>query len=295
MTIAVKQELESTKPLSMIQIFDLPRWHATTAIAWVLSRNDGFTQACARKGLAGDARKVQLDAEVWRRAAFLRPEYNSAARGPIMLFPSAEAAWQRLQGELGSGDEHYSRVDVIARFPALTCPDRRHLMASLWHANDPASGASIPLSHGAWWVASKGGTQPVVLDDWKGWKSTFELLRRHLITSQIPIVDGQGRVIPPRTFAVVTYDYPCSALSPSPFVPGRHTYVACRLEAADGDQFFESGNSEPTWSGLRLSSAEFIRVAFRPDEVPGNQSATTQSLPAGDRPLERSAVLDEAV
>jgi hypothetical protein len=277
--MANMQELEHSDPVPVVSVFNLSRWPASIATAWVLSRNQNFTQACARRGGRADAHTVQLDAEEWRRASFRRPEYNPACRGPVMLFPSALAAWERLRREFGPDSADYARAEVMARFPALDFPDRPRLMQSLWRADDPNH--SLPLSHAAWWIASKRGTTPVVLDDWKIWKAAFETFRRHLVAGRIPIFDGDGSCVPPRIFAVVSYDYPCSALSPSPFVPGRHTHVACRLDAVQGDQFFESGSAEAKWSTLHLSPAEFIRVAFEGDDAHGAAAAPHRPPIAG--------------
>jgi len=121
----------------------------------------------------------------------------------------------------------------------------------------------LPLSHAAWWLATKGGTEPIILDDWRVWKTAFEKLRRHLTRAQILIIDKNGNAVSPRAFAVVGFDYPCRALPRSPFVAGRHTYIACALtpnESAHGDQFFEAGSDIARLQNLTLLSAHFIEA-----------------------------------
>jgi hypothetical protein len=245
-----------------VPIFDLERWHPSIATLWVLTRNKKFTQACAR-GYGSDANTVQLEADEWRRVSFLRAEDNQAGRGPVMLFPSVQAAWERLQREFGPALADYARSEVLDRFPALDSLDRDRLMQSVWRAEDPAKCAGLPLSHAAWWLATKGGTAPIILDDWKVWKAAFEKLRRHLTGAQILIIDKNGSDVSPRTFAVVGFDYPCRALPRSPFVAGRHTYIACALtpdESVHGDQFFEAGSDAARWQNLTLLSAHFIQA-----------------------------------
>ncbi|MGP0090259.1 MAG: hypothetical protein ACLPKB_09930 [Xanthobacteraceae bacterium] len=244
-----------------VPVFELERWHPIIATAWVLSRNKSFTQACTRA--YGDANTVQLEANEWRRVSFLSAADNQASRGPVMLYPSVFAAWERLQVELGPASPDYARSQVIERFPALDDgPDRDRLMQSVWRADDPHRCAALPLSHAAWWLATQGGTKLVILDDWKVWRSAFEKLRRLLTGAQILILDKDRDDVSPRAFAVVGFDYPCRALLRSPFVAGRHTYVACALtphESAQGDQFFEAGSDAPRWQNLALVSSHFIQ------------------------------------
>ncbi|MGP0089124.1 MAG: hypothetical protein ACLPKB_04080 [Xanthobacteraceae bacterium] len=243
-----------------VPLFELDRWHPVIATAWILSRNKSFTQACART--YGDANTVQVEANEWKRVSFLSVADNQASRGPVMLFPSIFAAWERLQVELGPACPDYIRSEVVNRFPALDSADRARLMQSLWRADDPHRCAALPLSHAAWWLATQGGTKLVVLDDWKVWRPAFEKLRRHLASGQILILDKDRNDVSPRAFAVVGFDYPCRALLCSPFVAGRHTYIACALtphESAQGDQFFEAGSDAPRWQNLALLSSHFIQ------------------------------------
>jgi len=256
---AVRDEVRRERTVS---IFDLERWQASIATVWVLTRNKKFTQACAR-GYGSDANTVQLEADEWRRVSFLRGEDNQAGRGPVMLFPSVTAAWERLRTEFGPESADYARLEVLARFPALDGLDRQCFMQSVWRAKDPEASPGLPLSHAAWWLATNGGTEPIILDDWKVWKPAFEKLRRHLSAAQILILDGNGADVSPRAFAVVGFDYPCRALPRSPFVAGRHTYIACALtpeESVHGDQFFEAGSNVARWQNLTLLSADFIKA-----------------------------------
>jgi hypothetical protein len=246
-----------------VSVFDLERWQASIANVWVLSRSESFTRACAR-GYGSDVNTVQLEAAEWRRASFLSVEDNQAGRGPVMLFPSVRAAWERLRSECGAASADYARSEVLARFPALDSPDRYRLMRSVWRADDPEQCGGLPLSHAAWWLATQGGTELIILDDWRVWKTAFEKVRRLLAGAQIPVFDKNGQDVSPRAFAVVGFDYPCSALARSPYVAGRHTYVGCALtpyESVDGDQFFAAGSDAAMWQNLMLSSAEFIRAA----------------------------------
>jgi len=254
---AVRDEVTRVRP---VPIFDLERWDPSIATVWVLSRNKKFVQACAR-GYGSDANTVQLEVNEWRRVSFLSADDNQAGRGPIMLFPSVQVAWQRLQSEFGPASADYARSEVLDRFPALDSLDRDRLMQSLWRAEDPESCAGLPLSHAAWWLATKGGTEPIILDDWQVWKAAFEKLRRYLTAAQILIMGKDAKGVSPRAFAVVGFDYPCRALPRSPFVAGRHTYLACALtpdQSVHGDQFFETGATVPGWQNLTLLSAHFI-------------------------------------
>jgi hypothetical protein len=104
---AVRDEVTRVRP---VPIFDLERWHPSIATLWVLTRNKKFTQACAR-GYGSDANTVQLEADEWRRVSFLRAEDNQAGRGPVMLFPSVSAAWERLQSEFGPALADYARSE----------------------------------------------------------------------------------------------------------------------------------------------------------------------------------------
>jgi hypothetical protein len=188
--------LDEVRRVRPVPIFDLERWHPSIATLWVLTRNKKFAQACAR-GYGSDANTVQLEAAEWRRVSFLRAEDNQAGRGPVMLFPSVQTARERLQREFGPASADYARSEVIDRFPALDSPDRDRLMQSLWRAEDPEKCAGLPLSHAAWWLATKGGTEPIILDDWKAWKPAFEKLRRHLTAAQILIIDKDGSGVSP--------------------------------------------------------------------------------------------------
>jgi hypothetical protein len=251
------------RPTPAVSVFDLERWQASIATVWVLSRNESFTQACAR-GYGSDANTVQLEADEWRRAGFLQAEDNQACRGPVMLFPSVLAAWERLRREFGPESADYARSEVLARFPDLDSPDRDRLLQSVWRAEDPKKCAALPLSHAAWWLATRRGTELIILDDWRVWKVAYEKVRRHLVGAQIPIVDKNGQDVSPREFAVVGFDYPCRAHARSPYAAGRHTYIACALtphESVHGDQFFAAGSNTAKWQNLMLSSAEFIRAA----------------------------------
>jgi len=253
---AMRDEVRRARP---VPIFDLERWHPSIAAVWVLTRNRKFVQACAR-GYGTDAHTVQLEADEWRRVSFLSAINNQAGLGPVMLFPSVSAAWERLQCEFGSTPD-YARSELIDRFPALDSLDRDRLMQSLWRADDPEKFPALPLSHAAWWLATKGGTEPIILDDWQVWKAAFEKLRRYLTAAQILIMGKDAKGVSPRAFAVVGFDYPCRALPRSPFVAGRHTYLACALtpdQSVHGDQFFETGATVPRWQNLTLLSAHFI-------------------------------------
>jgi hypothetical protein len=256
---AVRDEVRRVRP---VPIFDLERWHPSIVAAWVMTRNTKFVQSCAR-GYGRDANTVQLEADEWRRVSFLHADDNQAGRGPVMLFPSVHAAWERLQREFGSASQDYARSEVLDRFPALDILDRDRLTQSLWRAEDPAKCAGLPLSHAAWWLATKRGTEPIILDDWKVWKLAFEKLRQHLTAAQMLIIDKDGSTVSPRTFAVVGFDYPCRALPRSPFVAGRHTYIACALtpdQSVHGDQFFETGSDAARRQNLTLLSAHFFEV-----------------------------------
>jgi hypothetical protein len=259
---AVRDEVRRVR---LVPIFDLQRWHSSIAAVWVLTRNKKFVQACAR-GHGTDANTVRLEADEWKRVSFLSAEDNQARRGPVMLFPSVVAAWERLQREFGPASWDYPRSEVVERFPALDTLDRDRLMRSIWRADDPEKAPALPLSHAAWWLATKGGTEPIVLDDWKVWKPAFERLRRHLTGAQILILDQNGNGVSPRAFAQVGFDYPCRALPRSPFLAGRHTHIACALtreESVHGDQFFEAGSDAARWQNLTLLSAHFIEATAK--------------------------------
>jgi hypothetical protein len=104
-------------------------WSENVAVGWVLTRNLHFARACARSdepfvvhGEAYDCRRASAfrDAEIESivaaggDAAFLM----TGARRPVMLFPSVEAARDRLlRGVKPTGSKTFLRSAVLAQFP----------------------------------------------------------------------------------------------------------------------------------------------------------------------------------
>jgi hypothetical protein len=184
-------------------IFGLERWALSIATAWVLTRNEEFVadwlSSCFSSGTY---------AAVWR---FDMPVPGARLkRHPVMLFPTAESAAQRLHEEIPHDKWDFSKDEVLALFPKIDDPNRSTVLASVWRGQNPDEHEWLPLSHAAWWLVSEGGSKVCVLDDAAIWKRAFETL-----TKTIPLFASEPppyQKIPSHQTLDVFFNYPCQRI-----------------------------------------------------------------------------------
>jgi hypothetical protein len=256
---------EPADKVSEPPVFGLQTWRTAIATAWVLTRNCQFTDACNHDNVE-TALQTEWLADEWKRAG-ARPG-DQSGRKPVKLFPSVTAARQKLNNTLGSGLD-FDRDAVLKGFPDLDTADRKRLLASVWRGDDPRKYSRIPLSHGAWWIASDHGTRPVALDDVATWRPAFEFILEPIVKGNLTILATDPpppRPISPGEFDGVPIEYPCAALVRSPYRPGRDSYIACTIDPEQrqiGDRYFEKANRIAKWSHLVVQSEELLKICKR--------------------------------
>jgi hypothetical protein len=235
-------------------IFAAEAWPEHVAVAWVLSRDQAFTQACAR-------------ATAWNVGSNEAADRRCKGK-PVMLFPTVDAAGQRLWDAFNVTDHQpFRRADITARFPSRDRGDGARVLKSIWRADDPRDKGQgeIPLSHAAWWIASNNGTEPFALDDAKKWAPAFNHIFAEAYNDRLPIFDtytAPWKKLPKDDLHGMqdAIDYPCDAFR-SFFEPGRASRIVCSLDSDRsfiGDQYFECGNREPKWRRLMVSAAALV-------------------------------------
>jgi hypothetical protein len=248
----------------VIMTHDDDRWSENAAVAWVLSRDSNFAQACRRsekKDLAETRFLVDAEASRWRQFG-----------KPIMLFPTVEAARQRLFEKFEAIGPHvatgplYSQSKVVNCFPPLDHDDRTHLLDSVWRGQCPNKQRWITLSNAGWWIASDHGKQLFSLDDRTIWAVTFSSLLQAVIDKKIKIDPPPPPDLPAAGFGLLNMhgefavEYPANAsvtFAGSPYRgPSRRPFIACDLLNLAGDEYFANG--KPLWSGLHVLSDDLV-------------------------------------
>jgi hypothetical protein len=245
----------------MAHVFKRQRWPLSIATAWVLTRNKKFVESCVRRHELKDLSIGPVKAEAYRWRWDTPIKGKQLGRRPVMLFPTVEAAAERLLGELTPTSEGlFERLEVLAHFPKLVDPPSPALLASVWRGSDPRSQERVTFSHAAWWIASERGTRIIVLDDHALWKPAFDGLSAAIVDGKVTIlsVDSQAALqLRRELFRGILVNYPSEALR-SPWRRGHDLFVDCDL--LDSDQYFLRDQDRPTWLGLQVSSVDFLKT-----------------------------------
>jgi hypothetical protein len=249
---------EECLAIPVARVFENQRWPLSIASAWVLSRNKEFVASCVRPNEPEDlgVGPVRTEAYNWRWDVPINGK--QLGRRPVMLFPTVEAAAERLQRELTpTSTGLFERAEVLARFPQLATGDCPSPSAwdSVWKGIDPRSQERLTFSHAGWWIASEQGARIFPLDDHASWKPALDELLAAVVddTAAIFSVDSQGaQRLSGKLFCGVLVDYPAYALR-FPWRRGHDLFVECDLLNLEGDQYFSRGAREPAWRGLQVA------------------------------------------
>jgi hypothetical protein len=262
---------EERLAIPMARVFENRRWPLSIASAWVLSRNKEFVESCVRRHEPEDLGlgPVKTQAQEWRRNTGI-VQYGATmwfGRRPVMLFPTVEAAAERLQHELAPTSEGlFERAEVLARFPKLAvgdCPSPSQ-WASVWRGSSPHDHRRITFSHAAWWIASEQGTRIIALDDRAAWKPAFDALLPRIVDREFVIYSTDpppARPLSADLFDGIPIDYPAQALDQFagfPYRLGPVSFIGCDL--LEGDRYFTRGQDEPTHRGLQVSSTDLLKM-----------------------------------
>jgi len=253
-------------------ILDPGWWPVPAATAWVLSRNREFAEACNR---IDEGYVIEGQVSGWRHDVPIGD--TSLGRKPVMLFPTVASARAALVAKtwcMRTRGAELSAADVRAAFPALDHPDRARVLASVWRGVDPHREERVGLSHAAWWIASKGGTEVIILDAWGTWESAFKQLLGWHDRGWVPIrgvnPEPPWRPVPGEVDGV-QIEYPCHASDShrhgSGYEIGRNSFIACTIDPAAGvmgDRYFERGSKDPKWERLAVRSADLIGAIAAP-------------------------------
>jgi hypothetical protein len=266
-----------------LSIFKMAWWPLHVATAWALSRDEEFTTACRRPD---PGYLVASEADIRRQTG-----------RPVMLFPTDKCAQNAVVKSIGKC-EAVLPASVLSLFPRLDDANRAAALASVWRGMDPKEHRRIPLSHGAWWIASKEGSQFVCLDDRAVWQPAFELIMDAAINGQLSIFETEPppvRRIPACDFDGMPIEFPARASEHrlgSPFQQGRDAFIRCDL--LRGDQYI-SANADADRFGLQVNSDELLKLTGRLERAPKAASTekTARAFVAKQLDANPKATLDE--